>query len=90
MAVSALIQYFTLAAFMWMGAEALLLFSKLIIVHVRITAKHIIATSAICWSKYLHASPVLNQYIHKLLKLHVWLSEGKWTLAIKYCFAILI
>ena len=51
-AVSALIHYFTLAAVMWMGAEALLMFGKLVIVFVRIHTKHIIAASIICWSKF--------------------------------------
>ena len=50
-AVSALIQYFTLVAVMWMGAEALLMFEKLVIIFVRITTKSIIAASVICWSK---------------------------------------
>ena len=51
-AVSALIHYFTLVAVMWMGAEALLMFQKLIIVFSRITTNFIIAVSIICWSKY--------------------------------------
>ena len=49
--VSALIQYFTLVAFMWMGAEALLMFQKLVIVFIQITTKYIIAVSFICWCK---------------------------------------
>ena len=51
-AVSALIHYFTLAAFMWMGAEAVLMFQKLVIVFVRITTKYIFAVSVICWGKH--------------------------------------
>ena len=50
-AVSALIHYFTLAAVLWMGAEALYMFEKLVIVFVQIRTKHIIAASIICWSK---------------------------------------
>lgn len=36
---------------MWMGAEALLMFQKLVIVFVQITAKFIAIISLICWSK---------------------------------------
>jgi len=50
--VSALIHYFTLVAVMWMGAEAVLMFQKLVIVFVRITTKFIIAVSLVCWCKY--------------------------------------
>jgi len=50
-AVSALIHYFTLVAVMWMGAEAVLMFQKLVIVFVRITTKFIIAVSLVCWCK---------------------------------------
>ena len=53
-AVSALIQYFTLVAVMWMGAEALLMFQKLVIVFVQITTKFIIVVSLVCWCKYHH------------------------------------
>ena len=51
-AVSGLIQYFTLVAVMWMGAEALLVFEKLVITFFHITNKRIIAASIICWSEY--------------------------------------
>ena len=52
-AMSALIQYFTLAAVFWMGAEAVLMFQKLIIVFGNITVKYIITVSIICWCKLL-------------------------------------
>ena len=51
MTVSVLVHYFTLVAVMWMGAEALLMFQKLVIVFVRITTKFIVTVSIICWSK---------------------------------------
>jgi len=54
-AMSALIQYFTLAAVLWMGADALLLFLKLIIVLGKITNlfdKYIVIVSLICWCKF--------------------------------------
>jgi len=60
-AVSALIHYFTLVAVMWMGAEAVLMFQKLVIVFVRITTKFIIAVSLVCWCKYQQASNSIGQ-----------------------------
>lgn len=48
-AVSALIQYFTLAAAFWMGAEAVLMFKKLIIVFGRTTKSFLVVISLICW-----------------------------------------
>lgn len=51
MAVSALVHYFTLVAVMWMGAEALLMFQKLVYVFYRITTKFIIFVSIVCWSE---------------------------------------
>ena len=48
---SVLIQYFTLASVFWMGAEAVLMFKKLIIVFGRISTTFIVVTSLICWGK---------------------------------------
>ena len=50
-AVSAMIHYFTLVAVMWMGAEAVLMFQKLVMVFSQTTTKFIIAVSLICWCK---------------------------------------
>ena len=50
--LSVLVHYFALVAVLWMGAEALLMFQKLVIVFSRITAKFIISVSIVCWSKY--------------------------------------
>ena len=47
--VSVLIHYFTLVSFMWMGAEALLMFQKLVIVFVHITTKFLVILSLVCW-----------------------------------------
>ena len=49
--VSVLIHYFTLVAVMFMGAEALLMFQKLVIVFVQITTRYIIIVSLVCWCK---------------------------------------
>ena len=46
--LSLLVHYFTLAAVMWMGAEALLMFQKLVIVFVQIITKFIVLVSIIC------------------------------------------
>ncbi len=48
-AVSALIHYFTLASVMWMGAEAVLMFQKLVMVFVLISNRYIICVSLVCW-----------------------------------------
>ena len=50
-AVSAMIHYFTLVAVMWMGAEAVLMFQKQVMVFSQTTTKFIIAVSLICWCK---------------------------------------
>ena len=55
--VSSLIHYFTLVTVMWMGAEALLMFEKLIIVFAKVTPKYLVLISLICWcksKKYIH------------------------------------
>ena len=52
-AMAGLIQYFILVSFMWMGAVALLMFQKLVIVFVNITTKFIVIISLICWGKYI-------------------------------------
>ena len=49
--VSVLLHYFSLAAVTWMGAEALLMFHKLVFVFRKVTRREIIITSLICWSK---------------------------------------
>lgn len=51
MLVSVLVHYFALTSVMWMGAEALLMFQKLVIVFVRTTPKYILILSVICWCK---------------------------------------
>ena len=51
--VSIFVHYFTLVAVMWMGAEALLMFQKLVIIFTQITTKFIIMVSIICWSKWV-------------------------------------
>ena len=50
--ISIFVHYFALVAVMWMGAEALLMFQKVVIIFVNITTKYIIILSLICWCKY--------------------------------------
>ena len=57
---SVLIQYFTLASVFWMGAEAVLMFKKLIIVFGRISTTFIVVISLICWGMFKH----VLQYAH--------------------------
>ena len=47
----ALVHYFTLAAIMWMGAEAVLMFQKLVIVFGTLTFQFFLLVSIICWGK---------------------------------------
>ena len=51
--VSILVHYFTLVAVLWMGAEAVLIFTKVIIFFVTISSKFIWTVSIICWGKLL-------------------------------------
>ena len=60
--MSLTIQYFTMASVLWMGAEAVLMFQKLIIVFGRITTRYIVTVSLICWCK-LSDRPLLVQTI---------------------------
>ena len=49
--MSALIHYFTLVTWMWMGALAVNMYQKLVIVFVHISTRYIIAVSLVCWCK---------------------------------------
>lgn len=51
--VGVLIHYFTLVAWMWMGAEAVLMFQKLVIVFSNITWRYLLAVSIVCWGKLI-------------------------------------
>ena len=51
MVVSVLIHYFSLAAVMWMGAEAALMFHKLVFVFKKVTKKEMIVTAVVCWGE---------------------------------------
>eukprot|EP00731_Ephydatia_muelleri_P003775 Em0001g3775a len=48
--VSVLIHYFTLAAVMWMGAEALFMFQKIVLVFFQATTRYFVVLSIICWA----------------------------------------
>ena len=51
--VGVLLHYLILVAWMWMAAEALLLFQKLVIVFTNVSLKYLITVSVICWGKSL-------------------------------------
>ena len=51
--VSVLVHYFTLVMWMWMGAEAVFMYKKLVIVFgAHLTTKYIIGVSLVCWCKF--------------------------------------
>ena len=49
--VGVLLHYLILVTFMWMGAEAVLLFQKLVIVFMKVSVKYLIIVSVICWGE---------------------------------------
>ena len=51
--VSVLVHYFTLVAVMWMGAEALFMFQRLVLVFMEINTKYIIIVSVVCWGNFI-------------------------------------
>ncbi len=59
-AVSVLIHYFSLVAVMWMGAEAALMFQKLVIIFGEITTSYMIVVSLICWGMFCRYVTFLN------------------------------
>ena len=54
--VGVLIHYFALVAWMWMGAEAVLMFQKLVIVFTHLTWKYFLIVSIACWGKIVSAA----------------------------------
>ena len=50
-AVSIMVQYFTLVVFMVMAAESLLMFQKLVLVFVQISVAYQVLNSLVCWGK---------------------------------------
>ena len=51
--MSVLVHYFTLVMWMWMGAEAVHMYKKLVIVFgAHLTNKYIIGISLVCWRKF--------------------------------------
>ena len=59
MTISVLVHYFALVAVMWMGAEALLMFRKVVIVFVHITTKYIVTVSLVCWCKLIYNGVII-------------------------------
>ena len=62
--VSVLIHYFALVSVMWMGAEAVLMFQKLVIVFGQTTTRFIVAVSLVCWCKLVFISKLLYSSNH--------------------------
>ena len=51
-AISVMILYFTLTSICWMGAEAVLMFKKLVIIFGQTTNSFLVILSVICWGKF--------------------------------------
>ena len=49
--VGVFLHYFLLTSWMWMGAESLLLFQKLVFVFKKVTNKYLVILSIICWGE---------------------------------------
>ena len=49
--VGVLLHYLILVVWMWMGAEATLLFQKLVVVFKNLTTIYMVIVSIICWGK---------------------------------------
>ena len=50
--VGMFLHYFLLVTWMWMAAEALLLFQKLVIVFIKVSVKYLVIVSFICWGEH--------------------------------------
>lgn len=50
--MSCMILYFALSSVFWMGAEAVIMFKKLIIVFGTISIRFIVTISILCWGRY--------------------------------------
>ena len=57
--VGVLLHYLILVAWMWMAAEAVLLFQKVVIVFMTVTVKYLVIVSVICWSESLWTTNTL-------------------------------
>ncbi len=55
--MSSLLQYFVLSSMLWMAAQALLMFRKLVLVFGIISKRFLLITSLICWSKLTNEIP---------------------------------
>ena len=65
--VSVLIHYLTLVTWMWMGALAVHMYQKLVIVFVHISTRYIIAVSFVCWRKFQTITPFPVTIHHQIL-----------------------
>ena len=63
-----LLVYFILVAIMWMAAEALLIFQKLVIIFTETTRKYTISASIFCWSKLYVYSIQTTATLHNIYR----------------------
>lgn len=71
--MSCVILYFALTAVFWMGAEAVIMYKKLIIVFGSISLKFIIIVSATCWGNSIHTFILLADHTLLLQEHHSYL-----------------
>ena len=79
--VGVLIHYFTLVAWMWMGAEALLMFRKLVLVFGEMSLRFLLLVSLVCWSKRTCTHTHTNT--HTRTSIYSKCGISKWN--IHYC-----
>ena len=54
--VGMLLHYLLLVIWMWLAAEALLLFQKIVVVFIKVSVKHLIIVSIVCWGELYFTS----------------------------------
>ena len=64
-ASSVFIHYFTLVAWMWMGAEAVVIFKKLVLVFGEMSFRFILLVSLVCWGNHTNTLTNTHTYIYK-------------------------
>ena len=69
---SVLIHYCTLVAWMWMGAEAVVMFKKLVIVFGEVSLRFILFISLVCWGNHTNSLTNTHTYTHIHTHTVIW------------------
>ena len=64
--MSALLQYFVLSSTLWMVAQGVLMFKKLVLVFGIISKRFLVIVSLLCWCKQCTSSPIKLYYNYSL------------------------